>query len=104
MGTALVRRDYAPVVKDIYNDITDFILKERNNNAAIKFYQDYVKNLLAGKIEMSKLLLSKTLKADYADPTSVPHCALANRMGERDPGNKPQSNEELNLCLLNLVI
>ena len=100
MGIALVRRDYSPVVKDVYNDITDFILKERNNNAAIKFYQDYVKNLLAGKIEMSKLLLSKTLKADYADPTSVPHCALANRMGERDPGNKPQSNERVKFVFI----
>ena len=48
---------------------------------------------------MSKLLLSKTLKADYADPTSVPHCALANRMGERDQEINHNQMRELNLCL-----
>jgi hypothetical protein len=100
MGTALVRRDYAPVVKDIYNDVTDYILRERDNEKAKRFYQDYIKNLLDGKIEMSKLLLSKTLKADYSNPTAIPHKALADRMGERDPGNKPQSNERVKFLFI----
>ena len=59
MGTALVRRDYAPVVKDIYNDITDFILKERNNNAAIKFYQNYVKIYLMERLKCQNYYYQK---------------------------------------------
>jgi hypothetical protein len=40
------------------------------------------------------------LRADYANPTLIPHKALADRMGERDPGNKPQSNERVQYCYI----
>ena len=39
--------------------------------------------------------ISKTLSSYYKDPESIAHAVLAQRMAERDPGNKPQSNERL---------
>ena len=40
---------------------------------------------------------SKTLKPEssYVNPTGVAHLVLAKRMGERDPGNRPQSNDRI---------
>ena len=33
--------------------------------------------------------------ADYKNPLSIAHKVLADRMGERDPGNKPKSNDRI---------
>jgi hypothetical protein len=41
------------------------------------------------------LVISKTLRSTYKDPESIAHKVLADRMGERDPGNKPQSNDRI---------
>ena len=39
--------------------------------------------------------LSKTLKANYKNRTSIVHAVLADRIGKRDPGNKPDINERV---------
>ena len=38
---------------------------------------------------MSKLIISKSLRGFYKNPRSIAHKVLAERMGKRDPGNKP---------------
>jgi hypothetical protein len=40
-------------------------------------------------------VISKTLNAYYKDPESIAHKVLADRMAERDPGNKPATNERI---------
>jgi len=46
---------------------------------------------------MDKFIISKTLKDKdaYADWTRQGHVVLADRMAQRDPGNKPQSNDRI---------
>ena len=34
-------------------------------------------------------MISKTVRTDYANPTQIAHKVLADRIGKRDPGNKP---------------
>jgi hypothetical protein len=48
-----------------------------------------------GEIPLDDLVISKTLKADYKDPTKIAHKVLAERIGEREPGNKPQINDRI---------
>ena len=38
---------------------------------------------------MKKLIISKALRDWYKIPESIAHKVLADRMGKRDPGNKP---------------
>ena len=45
--------------------------------------------------DLNMFVISKTLREYYKDPESIAHKVLANRMGERDPGNKPASNERI---------
>ena len=59
-----------------------------------------VANLLNGNVDIKDLIISKSLRANYSNPTLIPHKALADRMGERDPGNKPQSNERVQYCYI----
>lgn len=100
MGIVMKRRDNAPIVKDIYGGIVDFLMNKRDIEGSYEFFRQKVRDLLNGKIDISRLVISKSLKADYANPTTIPHKMLADRMGIRDPGNKPQSNDRLPYCYI----
>jgi DNA polymerase elongation subunit (family B) len=43
-----------------------------------------------GKYGLEKLIVTKTLNDGYKNPEAIAHKVLADRIGERDPGNKPQ--------------
>ncbi len=100
MGIVLKRRDNAPILKTIYKGIIDIILNKRDMEASKLFFRESVKSLLEGTADISQLVISKTLKAEYANPTQIAHKVLANRMGERDEGNKPQSNDRIPYCYI----
>jgi len=95
MGIVLKRRDNAMICKDIYGGIVDIILNKRDITAAEEFFKKSVIDLLEGGIDLSKLVITKTLRAEYKMPESIAHKMLADRMTERDPGNKPQSNDRI---------
>ena len=95
MGIVLKRRDNANILKDIYGGIIDTILNKGNIEDAKKFYKDEVRKLILGQVDIKKLIITKSIKGNYKDPTQIAHKVLADRMGERDPGNKPQSNDRI---------
>jgi DNA polymerase delta subunit 1 len=95
MGIALKRRDYAQVVKRIYGGVIDILLNQYDLDASLKFLQDQLNALTSGQIPMEELVITKTLKSTYKDRTKIAHAVLADRMGERDEGNKPQSNDRI---------
>ncbi len=95
MGIALKRRDNAPIVKTIYGGVIDIIMEKQDVNESIKFLKSSIQELIDGKYPMESLIISKSLRADYKDPSRIAHKALADRMGERDPGNKPQVNDRI---------
>ena len=41
------------------------------------------------------LIITKTLSSYYKYPESIAHKVLADRMAERDPGNKPKANDRI---------
>lgn len=100
MGIVLKRRDNAPIVKTIYGGVIDIILNKRNVEDSKEFFHNSIKDLLDGKVDLGELVISKTVKTDYANPNQIAHKVLADRMGERDPGNKPQSNDRIPYCYI----
>lgn len=95
MGVALKRRDYAPIVKRIYSGALNILLNERDVPKAAKFVQDAAVDLVEGKYGLQPLIISKSLRAEYADPSRIAHKALADRMAIRDPGNAPASGDRI---------
>ena len=99
MGIVMKRRDNAPIVKYVYGNVVETILNgtsvEESVKAATAFVHTASKELLAGKFPLSKLTITKSLSANYADPKRIAHKVLADRIGERDPGNKPNSNDRI---------
>jgi DNA polymerase elongation subunit (family B) len=95
MGVVLKRRDNAPIVKEVYQAVVDTILKDRDLEKSITVAKDILRRLVAGEYGLKKLTVTKSLRAHYANPESIAHKVLAERIGERDPGNKPKPNDRI---------
>ena len=95
MGIVLKRRDNANIVKIIYGGIIDIILNKQDLNLSIKFLKEELSDLVEGKTDFKDLILSKTLRGFYKDPTKIAHKVLADRIAIRDPGNKPAVNDRV---------
>ena len=95
MGIVLKRRDNANIVKKIYGGIIDIILNKQDLNLSVFFLKDELNDLVNGKTDIKDLILSKTLKSSYKDPTKIAHKVLADRIAARDAGNKPAINDRM---------
>ena len=45
--------------------------------------------------ESDKLIITKSLRSNYKNPQQIAHKVLADRMGIRDPGNKPKPGDRI---------
>ena len=95
MGIALKRRDNAPIVKTIFGGAMKKLLNDKDIAGAAAFVRDSCIDLVDGKVSLGQLTITKSLRADYADPSRIAHKALADRMGARDPGNAPAAGDRI---------
>ncbi len=95
MGIVLKRRDNAPIVKDVYGGIIDILMKEKDVQKAVDFLQSCLQNIIEEKYPMDKLIITKSLRSNYKNPKQIAHKVLADRIGKRDPGNKPSSGDRI---------
>ena len=97
MGVALKRRDYAQIVKTIYGGVIKILLNQRENPVptAIEFVRRCAMDLVQGRYGLGQLLISKSLRADYANPMGIAHKVLADRITARDPGNAPAAGDRI---------
>ena len=95
MGIVLKRRDNAPIVKDVYGGVIDILMKEQNIQKAMDFLESCLQNIIEEKYPMDKLIITKSLRSNYKNPQQIAHKVLADRMGKRDPGNKPSSGDRI---------
>jgi DNA polymerase elongation subunit (family B) len=95
MGVVLKRRDNAPIVKEIYQSVVDTILNKRDLKSSVDVAKKMLNDLVEGRVSFKKLTITKSLRANYANPDSIAHKVLADRIGERDPGNRPKANDRI---------
>ena len=95
MGIVLKRRDNAPIVKDVYGGVIDILLKDRNIPKAVEFTKSFVNDIADEKFPLEKLVITKSLRSYYKNPKQIAHKVLADRIGKRDPGNKPKTGDRI---------
>ena len=95
MGIVLKRRDNAPIVKDVYGGIIDILMKEKDIEKSTQFLEKMLNDIASQNIPIHKLIISKSLRSFYKNPKQIAHKVLADRMGVRDPGNKPGPGDRI---------
>ena len=95
MGIVLKRRDNANIVKKIYGGIIDIILNRQDVPESVRFLKQSLDDLVHGRTSIQDLVITKSLRASYKDPDRIAHQVLAKRMGDRDPGNRPQASDRI---------
>ena len=95
MGIVLKRRDNAPIVKDVYGGLIDILMKDGDVMKAIDFVREQLSELRDGNVALEKLIITKSLRSGYKNPLQMAHKVLADRVGRRDPGNKPKPGDRI---------
>lgn len=95
MGIALKRRDNANIVKIIFGGVLDIILNKQDIEESIEFLKKSLSDLIDEKYDINELVITKSLKSTYKDPSKIAHKVLSMRMVQRDPGMNIQSNDRI---------
>ena len=100
MGLSLKRRDSCDYLKDVYGGILNILMKENDIQKAIEFLQYSLDELIKGNVSMDKLAITKALRGYYKNPQQIGHRVLADRIGQRDPGNKPKPGDRMKFVFI----
>lgn len=93
MGLETKRRDNAPIVRRVMDTCLNKLMVDRDLSAALAATRDILEDVAMGRVPLDELIITKTLRAMYV--VEPPHKVLAERMGDRDPGSKPQINDRV---------
>ena len=100
MGLSLKRRDSCDYLKDVYGGILNILMKDNNIGRAVEFLQQSLDSLIQGDVSMEKLAITKALRGYYKNPMQIGHRVLADRIGQRDPGNKPKPGDRMKFVFI----
>ena len=101
MGLSLKRRDSCDYLKDVYGTILNLLMGGDNPiQSSIQFLEESLQNLLKNQIPLEKLMITRALRSDYKNPNQIAHKVLAERIGKRDPGNKPKPGDRIKFLFI----
>ena len=95
MGLSLKRRDSCDYLKDTYGEILNILMKDQKLDKALAFLKTSLTDLINGNVSMDKLTITKSLRGYYKNPAQIAHAVLAERVSNRDPGNKPKPGDRI---------
>lgn len=95
MGLSIKRRDSCDYLKDVYGGILNILMKENDIMKSVEFLNRCLEELVQGRVPMDKLAITRALSSYYKNPQTIAHRVLADRIGKRDPGNKPKPGDRL---------
>ena len=95
MGLSLKRRDSCDYLKDVYGGILNILMEDNDIQKSIAYLNEALTNLIEGNVGMDKLSITKALRGYYKNPKQIGHAVLAERIGKRDPGNKPKAGDRM---------
>jgi DNA polymerase elongation subunit (family B) len=95
-GLAVVRRDNCELVRDVMGKILHLTMQDRNPMAAYAAVENAVNDLIQGKVPISKLQISNSLKniESYTN-TAQPQLTVVRKMKERRAFDVPRSGDRV---------
>ena len=97
-GLQVVRRDSCPYVRETLKSLLGMILESDDPRPVIQYARQASADLVAGKIPVEKLQMSKQLASDYKVP--MPHVAVRDKIKARAPGSEPQQGDRVQFVIV----
>ncbi|KAK6590295.1 DNA polymerase delta catalytic DNAQ-like 3 exonuclease RN fold [Cryptosporidium xiaoi] len=98
-GIETVRRDNCILVQKVVDAVLKKILIDKDVEGAKQYTKTVISDLLKNKIDLSLLVVSKSLgKDDYT--AKLPHVELAKRLRLRDPGSAPNIGDRVSYVVI----
>jgi DNA polymerase delta subunit 1 len=97
-GLQVVRRDTCGYVRGVLKHLLNLVLESNDPRPPIEFARQSGRDLLAGKISSSDLLMSKQLGSDYK--TRQPHVEVRDKIRKRAPGSEPQNGDRVQFLIV----
>ena len=94
MGLAIKRRDSCDYTKEVFWAMLNRLMASDYRGSAEET-KLFLRNLLKGDVCTDKLTITKALRGYYVNPTAIAHKVLADRIGVRDPGNRPKPGDRM---------
>ena len=95
MGIVMKRRDNAAIVKYVFGNVIEIIMNQKDIDLAMHWLKETLTKIKNGLMDDSMFIISKSLSAYYKNPDGIAHKVLADRMAERNPGDKPKPNDRI---------
>jgi DNA polymerase elongation subunit (family B) len=102
MGLSLKRRDNCDLLKDVYGHMLNTLLLDDEQltfcnkmEMCIEHLNHVLEQLIQGLVSMDKLAITKSLSGYYKNPEQIAHAVLAERIGNREAGNKPKPGDRI---------
>jgi len=92
-GLQVVRRDSCPYVRETLKSLLGMILESDDPRPVIQFARTASADLVAGKVPLEKLMMSKQLASEYK--VAMPHVAVRDKIKARAPGSEPQQGDRV---------
>ncbi len=92
-GLETVRRDNCKFASNVITKVLELALIDRDVEGAENFVKKMISDLLNNKVDISELIITKQLAAEYSAKQA--HSELAKRMYERDPGSAPNVGDRV---------
>ncbi|POM83008.1 DNA polymerase family B family protein [Cryptosporidium meleagridis] len=98
-GIETVRRDNCLLVQKVVDTVLKKILVDKDVEGAKQYTRNVISDLLKNKIDLSLLVVSKSLgKDDYT--AKLAHVELAKRLKLRDPGSAPNIGDRVSYVVI----
>ena len=95
MGIVMKRRDNAAIVKYVFGNVIEIIMNQKSVDKAMEWLDISLKKIIEARMPESMFIISKSLRGYYKNPDGIAHKVLADRMAERNPGDKPKPNDRI---------
>jgi len=95
MGIVMKRRDNAPIVKYVFGNIIEKIIIDKDLNKTLDWLDKSLFDIKQGIFSIKYFIITKSLRGYYKNPQSIAHKVLADRISERDPGNRPKAGDRI---------
>jgi DNA polymerase delta subunit 1 len=82
-GLQVVRRDNCPLVREVSQEVMDILMYKRSFQMALEHARKRVLEVLHEQVPWTKLVVSKALRGNYKNPSSLPHWCVAQKRKAR---------------------